>query len=46
MPKVKMSRGDWDTVLMVLTVARDQGLVAYIDSIIDDIDEQVAGQEY
>jgi hypothetical protein len=46
MPKVKMSRGDWDTVVMVMTIARDRGIVAYIDHIIDDIDNQIAEQEY
>jgi hypothetical protein len=46
MNTVKMPRGDWDTVIMVLTMARDHGIVAYIDNIIDDIDNQVAEQEY
>jgi hypothetical protein len=46
MPKVKMTRGEWDTVVMVLTMARDQEIVAYIDDIIDQIDNQVAEQEY
>jgi hypothetical protein len=43
---VKMPRADWDTVIMVLTMARDAELVAYIDNIIDDIDNQIADQEY
>lgn len=46
MPTVKMPRGDWDTVIMVLTMARDHEIVAYIDNIIDDIDQQVYAQEY
>ena len=46
MPTVKMPRGDWDTVIMVLTMARDHEIVAYIDNIIDDIDNQVYAQEY
>jgi hypothetical protein len=41
-----MPRADWDTVIMVLTMARDEELVAYIDNIIDDIDNQIADQEY
>lgn len=45
MPKVKMPRGDWETVVMVLTMARDHGIVAYIENIIDDIDKQIAQQE-
>jgi hypothetical protein len=46
MPKVNMPRADWDTVVMVLTMAQDHGIVAYIDNIIKDIDSQVAEQEY
>ena len=45
MPKVEMPRGDWETVVMVLTMARDHEIVAYIDNIIDDIDKQIAQQE-
>lgn len=46
MPTIKMPRADWETVLMVLTMARDSQRVAYIDSIIDDIDKQFDSQEY
>jgi hypothetical protein len=46
MPKVNMPRGDWDTVVMVLTMARDHEIVGYIDNIIDEIDKQVGEQEY
>jgi hypothetical protein len=46
MPKVNMPRADWDTVIMVMTMARDNELVAYIDNIIDDIDNQIGKQEY
>lgn len=46
MPKITMPAGDWETVIMVLTMARDQGLVAYIDNIINDIDQQLAKQEH
>ena len=46
MPTVKMPRADWDTVIMALTMARDYEIVAYIDNIIDDIDNQVYDQEY
>lgn len=46
MVKVEMTRGDWDTVIMTLTMARDHEIVAYIDNIIDDIDNQVYSQEY
>jgi hypothetical protein len=43
---VKMPRADWETIIMVMTMARDSGLVAYIDPIINDIDNQIAEQEY
>jgi len=46
MNTVKMTRGDWETVIMVMTMARDNEIVSYIDNIIDDIDNQIAGQEY
>jgi hypothetical protein len=42
---VRMPQADWDTVIMVLTMARDHQLVGYIDNVIDDIDSQVSGQE-
>jgi hypothetical protein len=45
MANVRMPQADWDTVVMVLTMARDSGMVAHIDGIIDDIDGQVARQE-
>jgi hypothetical protein len=46
MNTVKMTRGDWDTVIMVMTMARDYEIVSYIDNIIDDIDNQIGKQEY
>ena len=46
MVKVEMPRADWDSVIMALTMARDYEIVAYIDNIIDDIDNQVYSQEY
>jgi hypothetical protein len=46
MPKVNMPRADWDTVVMVMTMAQDYGIAAYIDNIIKDIDNQVSKQEY
>jgi hypothetical protein len=46
MNTVKMPRGDWNTVIMVMTMARDHEIVSYIDNIIDDIDNQIAKQEY
>jgi hypothetical protein len=46
MPKITMPAADWDTVVMVLAMARDQRLVAYIDNIINDIDQQLAKQEH
>jgi hypothetical protein len=46
MVKVSMPRADWDVVVAVLTLARDLEAVGYIDGIIDDIDNQVAEQEY
>jgi len=45
MPKINMPSADWDTVIMVLTAARDAQIVGYIDNIIDDIDRQLAKQE-
>jgi hypothetical protein len=46
MNTVKMPRADWETIIMVLTMARDTRLVAYIDPIINEIDNQIAEQEY
>ncbi len=46
MNTVQMPRADWDTVIAVLEMARDARLVAYIDGLINDIDQQIAGQEY
>jgi len=43
---VEMPRADWDTVIAVLTLAQDLQAVGYIDGIINDIDSQIAGQEY
>jgi hypothetical protein len=43
---VKMPRADWETIIFVMTMARDTGLVAYIDNIINEIDNQIAEQEY
>ena len=45
MVKVEMPRADWDVVIFTMCLARDAGLVAYIDGIIDDIDDQVSEQE-
>jgi hypothetical protein len=41
-----MPRADWETIIAVMMLARNQGIVAYIEPIIDDIDSQIAGQEY
>jgi hypothetical protein len=46
MPKITMPAGDWHTVVIALTVARDSGLIAYVDNIINDIDKQLAQQEH
>ena len=46
MPKVKMPMGDWETVIAVMEMARDRGIVAYVDTIINDIDRQVSSQEF
>lgn len=46
MVKVEMPRADWETIIMVLTMAQERRLVAYIDPIINDIDNQIAEQEY
>lgn len=45
MATVKMPMGDWDTVIAVMTMAREHGIVAYIDGIITEIDSQIARQE-
>ena len=46
MPKVELTRGDWETVVLIMEVARDQGIVNYIDWLITDIKDQVYAQEY
>ena len=46
MNTVKMPRADWETIILIMTMARDTGLVAYIDPIINDIENQIAEQEY
>ena len=46
MNTVTMPRADWETVIAVMTLARDFEAVGYIDGIIDDIDNQIEGQEY
>jgi hypothetical protein len=45
MINVKMSRSDWDTVVLILTDARDSGRFAYFDNIIDSIDNALDTQE-
>ena len=45
MINVKMSRSDWDTVVFILTDARDSGRFAYFDNIIDSIDNALDTQE-
>ena len=45
MIKVDMTRADWDTVVMILTDARDSGRFAYFDHIIDSIDNALENQE-
>lgn len=42
---VKMPRGDWDIVVMILTDARDSGRFAYFDHIVDAIDHALDTQE-
>lgn len=46
MNTVKMPRADWETIIAVMTLARDLQAVGYIDGIIDEIDKQIAEQEY
>jgi hypothetical protein len=46
MNTVKMPRADWETIIAVMMLVRDRGIVAYIDPIINDIDSQIKGQEY
>jgi hypothetical protein len=45
MTKVSMPRADWDTVIMILTDARDSGKFAYLDHITDTIDHALDTQE-
>lgn len=45
MIKVRMTRSDWDTVLMILADARSTGRFAYFDHIIEIIDDELASQE-
>ena len=45
MIKVSMPRSDWDTVIMILTDARDSGKFAYFDNVIDSIDYALDTQE-
>jgi len=45
MIKVNMTRADWDTVVMILTDARDSGRFAYFDNVIDTIDNALDTQE-
>ena len=44
MIKVSMTRSDWDTVLMILTDARDSGKFAYFDHIIESVDNALDTQ--
>ena len=46
MPKVELTRGDWETVIAVIEAARDSNIVNYIDWLITDIQDQVYTQEY
>ena len=45
MIKVNMTRADWDTVVMILTDARDSGRFAYFDHIIDSVDNALDNKE-
>ena len=45
MIKVNMTRADWDTVVMILTDARDSGRFAYFDNVIDSVDNALDTQE-
>lgn len=42
---VSMPRADWDTVIMILTDARDSERFAYFDHVIDTIDHALDNQE-
>ena len=44
MPNVKLSRADWDWVLMVMNDCEYRGHIN--DAIIDEINAQLDGQEY
>lgn len=46
MPKITMPAGDWHTVITVLAMAQEIGLVAYTDNIINEIDNQLSQQEH
>lgn len=45
MIKISMPRADWDTVVMILTDARDSGRFAYFDHITNQIDTALNTQE-
>lgn len=45
MIKVRMTRSDWETVLMILDDARFTGRFAYFDHIIEVIDDALDSQE-
>jgi hypothetical protein len=45
MAKVDMTRSDWETVIMILTDAKDSGRFAYFDHIIDSVNDALDTQE-
>lgn len=45
MIRVSMSRADWETVVYILSEVQKNGIFAYIDNIIDTIDQALDTQE-
>jgi hypothetical protein len=41
-----MPRADWETVIAVMMLAEELQAVGYVRGIIEDIDNQIKGQEY
>jgi len=46
MPKVKLPRGEWESILVTLELAQQHNIVAYLDPLIKEIEDQVYAQEY
>ena len=45
MPKVNLPSADWDTILEIIDMCKRTGQIAYVDSLVKDIEDQLATQE-